>query len=136
MTASHSLETMRTLLNPYPHRVRSAKSAAVDAMPTPSRSDIEIALQEAFRGVVLGSGISLRQAQIIDNQGAGISKEAFTVLPQSEVTTNWQGVSFQELERNCIAHLDADGFRYYVPAFILSLLNNYEGQDRGALLAL
>jgi len=116
MTASHRLETMRTLLNPYPHRVRSAKSAAVDAMPTPSRSDIEIALQEAFRGVVLGSGISLRQAQIIDNQGAGISKEAFTVLPHSEVTTNWQGVSFQELERNCIAHLDADGFRYYVPA--------------------
>src|SRR5215469_15804011 len=31
-----------------------------------------------------------------------------------------------ELERNCIAHLDALGFRYYIPALMLSVLDHYE----------
>lgn len=31
-----------------------------------------------------------------------------------------------ELERDCVGHLDADGFRYYIPALMLSVLNHYD----------
>ena len=30
------------------------------------------------------------------------------------------------LERDCIAHLDGDGLRYYLPALMLSLLSDYD----------
>jgi hypothetical protein len=41
---------------------------------------IENAIAVAFRKVVLGRGISLRQAQAIDNSRHGISQEEFLAL--------------------------------------------------------
>jgi len=35
-------------------------------------------------------------------------------------------VPLDELERDCIAHLDAGGFRYYIPALMLSVLKHYD----------
>ena len=35
-----------------------------------------------------------------------------------------------ELESECIAYLDALGFRYYIPALILSVLDHYESSMR------
>jgi multidrug efflux pump subunit AcrB len=37
--------------------------------------------------------------------------------------------SHDELEHNCIAHLDALGFRYYIPALMLSVLNRYDASS-------
>jgi hypothetical protein len=38
-------------------------------------------------------------------------------------------VPLDELEGACIAHLDALGFRYYIPALMLSVLNHYESSS-------
>ena len=94
------------------------------------REDIETAIRSAFAGVRLGSGVSLRQAQVIDDYGRGYSQTEFEALPQSEVIDDWTQVPENELVRDCVAHLDADGLRYYLPALTLWLLDHYDDEDR------
>jgi hypothetical protein len=94
--------------------------------PHSARAAVEGLIRDAFAGVTLGKGISLRQAQVIDRQGEGVSDAEFEALPSAEITDSWSAVPLSELERNCIAHLDDDGLRYYLPALMLSLINNYE----------
>jgi hypothetical protein len=91
----------------------------------------------AFRGVVLGGGISLRQAQIGDCYGD--PDESFEHLPPEEPTHDWTRVQLREDNSDCIAHLDAEGLRYYLPALMLSVLANYDaGSMRviGTIIAL
>ncbi len=90
------------------------------------RLAVETAIAAAFRGVVLGHGVSLRQAEVIDNRHRGISEAEFIALPHGEITDDWSRVPPHELERDCVAHLDAEGFRYYLPALMLSVLSNYD----------
>lgn len=89
------------------------------------RDAIEQKIRKAFSGVTLGSGISLRQAAVIDNFGDAVTDEEFS-LPLSEETTNWNHVTFAELERGNVAHLDPLGFRFYLPAFMISLIDAYD----------
>src|SRR5215470_2695396 len=85
------------------------------------RAAIETRIRDAFRGVKLGSGISLRQAQASDG---------YARLDQSQLGSeekdDWSRIPLAELERDCIAHLDAQGFRYYISAFMLSVLTHYD----------
>jgi len=92
----------------------------------PDRAAVEAQIRAAFAGVRLGKGVSLRQAQAIDRYGDGITEDEFDTLPGAEITNSWSDVPFSELERDCIAHLDDDGLRYYLPALMLSLLSNYD----------
>ena len=86
------------------------------------RTRVESEIRRAFLGVGLGKGTSLRQAQIAD----GRKNEPST---QKEITDNWSRVSLDELERDCVAHLDALGFRYYIPAPMLSVLEHYNSSS-------
>lgn len=81
-------------------------------------------LYAAFGPVALGAGVSIRQSEVIDVYGEGWTDEQFNALPLSELTDNWGGVSDAELERACVAHLDPEGYRYYIPALALSLIRN------------
>jgi hypothetical protein len=83
-------------------------------------------IRASFAGVTLGDGISMRQAEVIDGYGEGYTDEEFERLKLSEIVDDWVSVPFAELERDNIAHLDAEGFRYYIPAFMMSLLEHYE----------
>jgi hypothetical protein len=73
------------------------------------RASLEAQIRQAFAGVTLGKGISFRQAQVIDRYGEGVTDEEFEALPRSEVTESWTDVPFDELERDCVAHLDDAG---------------------------
>jgi hypothetical protein len=86
------------------------------------RTRVEFAIKRAFLGVGLGDGTSLRQAQMVDGRKNEPSR-------QKEITDNWSCVSLDELERNGIAHLDALGFRYYIPALMLSVLDCYDSSS-------
>jgi hypothetical protein len=46
-----------------------------------------------------------------------------------EIIEDWSRVPLDELESDCIAHLDAAGFRYYVPALMLSVLNHFDASS-------
>jgi hypothetical protein len=87
---------------------------------------LEDKIRAAFAGVELGGGISLRQAQVIDRYGEGVSDREYEALPKGEITNDWSKVPFDELERDCVAHLDAEGLRYYLPALMLGLLSHYD----------
>ena len=90
------------------------------ATPVEIRNAVESEIRGAFRGVTLGRGISLRRAQFID-AGCTVHSDSST-----EVTNDWSRVPLEDLEGNCTAHLDAEGFRYYIPALMLSVLKHYD----------
>lgn len=90
------------------------------------RDLLESDIRRAFSGVMLGPGVSLRQAAVIDRYGEGVTEEEFRELPNSEVTDDWANVPWEELERDNVAHLDPEGWRYYIPAFMLSVLESYD----------
>ena len=94
-----------------------------------SRFVVDIASQitSAFHGVRLDGGISLRQGEALDNHGRGVTKAQYRRLPPAEIVDDWAALPLEELERYPhLAHLDAVGFRYYIPAFMLSILNAYD----------
>jgi hypothetical protein len=91
---------------------------------------VQSCIRSAFAGVVLGSGISIRQAEVIDNYGEGCTSKEFTALPLGEITEDWELVPDTELERALPSYFDPQGFRYYIPALALSVLRNY---DSGSL---
>jgi hypothetical protein len=91
------------------------------------REAIEAAIREAFAGVALGSGVSLRQAAAID-RGTG----AGPVAPD-EIVDDWSRVPESELRHAEVAHLDGLGLRYYLPALMLWTLDHYDDAGmRGA----
>lgn len=92
------------------------------------RSEIESAIRSAFAGVQLGDGVSLRQAEVMDDFGRGFSLAEFKALPLSEVTDDWTRVPESELLRDNAAHLDGKGLRYYLPALMLWLLHHYHDE--------
>lgn len=44
----------------------------------------------------------------------------------NDIVDDWTQVTLQELERDNIAHFDAAGFRYYLPALLISLIAHYD----------
>jgi hypothetical protein len=87
---------------------------------------LENKIRVAFRGVVLGRGVSLRQAQIADCYGDDVREESFDHLPPEEPKQDWTRIQLREDNSDCIAHLDAEGLRYYLPALMLSVLADYD----------
>lgn len=90
-------------------------------------SQIQVAIQTAFQGVILDGGVSVRQAEVMDNWGRGITNKEFQALPLEENTENWMALSGETLEQfPYLSYLDAKGFRFYIPAFMLSVLASYQ----------
>jgi hypothetical protein len=92
--------------------------------------ELEAAIQATFGGVMLGNGISLSQADIIDRRGKDrdgslVSEKDYRDLKSELVTSDWTRLTIADLERGNIAHLDAEGLRYYLPALMLSVVTAY-----------
>jgi hypothetical protein len=95
--------------------------------PTEIRGAIESEIRMAFRGVTLGRGISLSQAG-----SPTVSKISFGTEHSAsdlEITDDWSRIPLDKLESDCIAQLDARGFRYYIPALMLSVLNHHDASS-------
>lgn len=90
---------------------------------------LESTIRSAFCGVRLDGGVSLKQAQAIDHYGEGVTDAEFDALPLTEEAEDWTQVTLDELERDCIAHLDAKGFRYYIAPLMLALLSHYDSES-------
>jgi hypothetical protein len=93
-------------------------------------ADLRNLITTAFREVTLGQGISIRQGEICDNYGKDkngreVSPAKFASIPLAEITDDWTALPLAELELYpYLPYLDALGYRYYIPAFLLSLLEN------------
>jgi hypothetical protein len=92
-----------------------------------SRKDVEAAIRSAFAEVRLGNGVSLSIAELIDEWADPAIVES---LLGTEPDEEWTSIPVAELERaDAIAHLDAEGLRYYLPALMLHLLDHYESSE-------
>lgn len=108
-------------------------------MSNEGNGKLVLTIRSGFQGVQLGQGVSARQTEVIDRYGEGFTAAQFDAIPRLEVTNDWSSVPSDELDRVQVAHLDAEGLRYYLPALMLSILENYDpGSMRviGTLLAL
>lgn len=94
------------------------------------RAEVIAAIQQAFHGVILGNGISLRQANVDTSDLAHFTPKEFQDLSTNEVKNNWRLIPLSELEVESLAHLDPEGFRYYIPAFMVSILEKYDDSFR------
>ena len=93
-------------------------------------SELKEVIRIAFRNVKLDGGVSLRQAKVMDNYGEGANNKEFKTLPEQEITNNWEAIPDEIISQHCyLSHLDAKGFRYYIPAFMLSSLREPEFSD-------
>ncbi len=89
-----------------------------------TESEIKFLIERAFECVSLSGGVSLRQAEVMDNYGEGCTAAEFAKLPLTEITSDWRLLPVHELEKYAyLSHLDSLGFRYYIPAFIVSVLD-------------
>lgn len=91
------------------------------------KEEIRKNIEAAFNGITLDNGISLEQIKVIDNYGRGVTDEEFSALSNKEITENWKEIPTSQLdEAECLAHFDRKGFKYYIPALMLRLLENYD----------
>ena len=89
-------------------------------------SEVTAAVIAAFSGVSLGGGCSLRSAEEADHWGRPpfTNPEAFSDV---DIINDWTALSTETLDHfPYLAHMDAEGFRYYIPAFMLNLIRDYE----------
>ena len=58
-------------------------------------------------------------------------------FPDADIIDDWTAISAETLEHfECLAHIDAEGFRYYIPALMLSLIADYQPSSMRATGAL
>ena len=93
-------------------------------------TEIELLIREAFKDVFLGEGYSLRDMEEMDNWGERGSDKDLLDFPDVEIRNDWTALSIRTLDRySSLAHMDAAGFRYYIPAFMLSVLIEYQPNE-------
>jgi hypothetical protein len=97
------------------------------------RENVEAAIREAFAGVRLGDGVSIQRLEDIDSFGEKLSPTALNALLRSDVTDDWTAVPASDLDNDYLAHLDAEGMRYYIPALMLWLLDAYDAGEMATI---
>lgn len=85
-------------------------------------------ISRAFDGVTREGGISLREAEVIDDLGDDDERIAARLL---DTEKRWQDVPARDIEYyfQSLTFLDAIGFRYYIPAFMIWTLREGRTSD-------
>jgi hypothetical protein len=79
-------------------------------------------ISESFRGITLGDGVGLQQAQGLDDYEDEATCAAYREGDEKE---NWQAISSDELFRcnSSLSFFDAEGMRFHLPAYLISALS-------------
>lgn len=98
-------------------------------------SNLELVVQQieaAFAGVLLGDGVSLREADVIDNFGSPAQRRA--ARKQDELT-DWRCIPDADLARYdwCLSFFDAQGLRFHLPAYLRFALRNYRTSSSASI---
>ncbi len=94
------------------------------AEPPPDALAIIRTIEEAFGGVRRGNGVTLHEADAMDDGATG---ETLIRARAKDTDRRWQDVSSEAMERmySALAFLDAEGFSYYIPAYMRWTLGHY-----------
>ncbi len=82
----------------------------------------------AFEGVQREDGITLHEAQALDNYG---EREERNRARAMDTETRWQDVPTEDISRgdNVLSFLDPKGFRYYFPAYLIWYLTSEDDSN-------
>lgn len=93
----------------------------------PTREELRDAvlreIEIAFDGVSREGGVSLHEADVIDNHGTPAERDAARAL---DTETRWQDVPLGDIRKYywILSFLDPIGYRYYLPAYMTWSLQN------------
>ena len=108
-----------------PHRSTAAEAifAACDAEPNAERQRVVAQVEAAFDRVELGSGTSLHQARALDNYE---SDEGVAQARGADTESRWQEIPDEKVEAlwDTLPFLDAEGYRFYIPRFMIYALHH------------
>jgi hypothetical protein len=82
-------------------------------------------IERAFAGVRLGDGVSLREADVIDDYGTEADR---TKARAQDEQIDWRRISEDLIGRYswCLSFFDADGMRFHLPAYMRFALRHYK----------
>jgi len=88
------------------------------------RETVVQAITDAFDGVTRQNAITLHEAQVIDEYGMPDERAAARLL---DTEHRWQDISDRHIEEcsDALGYLCPVGFRYYLPARMIYVLNHY-----------
>lgn len=80
-----------------------------------------IMISEAFRGITLGDGVGLQQAQGLDDYDDEATCSAYREGDEKE---DWRAISSDDLNRcnSSLSFFDAEGMRFHLPGYIIAEL--------------
>lgn len=83
-------------------------------------------ISEAFRGVTLGDGVGLRQAQGLDDNE---DNETCAVYRERDEKDDWRAISSDDLNgcNSSLSFFDAEGMRFHLPAYMTAELRGEYG---------
>jgi hypothetical protein len=93
-----------------------------------SKENVIEEIRAAFRGVTLGDGIGLWQAQGIDDYA---SEETCAQYRERDEKLDWAKITADDLNRcySSPSFFDAESMRFHLPAFLVAELNGELGVD-------
>jgi len=92
------------------------------------------AIEQAFRGVDLGDGVSLHEADVIDDYGGTEARQAARVPDEKH---DWRKlVGDPEFTRimSALSFYDAAGLRFHLPAYLSLAVIEPEGNNTGDMM--
>ncbi|QDU55357.1 DUF6714 family protein [Aeoliella mucimassa] len=92
-------------------------------------------IESAFRGITLGEGVGLHQAQGLDDYA---SEEELDLLRLKDEKDDWSKIDASDLN-NCYSSLsffDARGMQFHLPAFLIADLKGLYNHDIAFTLCL
>jgi hypothetical protein len=114
-----------------PHPRHTKASAIYDAWAAEREAErlrLIHQVEAAFDGVELGNGVSLHQARAMDNYASGAEIAAARALDTED---RWQDVPDAKLDQfsDTLPFMDPEGFRFYLPRFMLFALKHRGGTE-------
>ncbi|WP_411825474.1 DUF6714 family protein [Luteolibacter sp. AS25] len=91
-------------------------------MTAPDSSDLRSRIRAAFKGVTLGGGVGLYEAQGIDDHD---SAEVCQRYRENDEKDSWERITSDDLNHcySSLSFFDAEGMRFHIPAYLLADLN-------------
>jgi hypothetical protein len=95
-----------------------------------ARERLITAIEIAFSGVSREDGITLHEAEVIDNHGSELQQLEARELDRE---ARWQDVPDIEVEKHPVAlsHFDPIAFRYYIPVYMRFVLREPRAGESG-----
>lgn len=97
-------------------------------MNQPSFSNVLIEIEQAFEGVTLGDGISLREAEVLDDNGSAEERAEARARDETQV---WRKIPDEVIETSAdvLCFMDPAGLRFHLPPYMHFALRRCEDSD-------